>query len=173
MEQNQDQRKGIELLHWFEDQWVKRYGVISFIFGLVTGVLFYFGYVTNVRNSIGNVVTFASIIIGILGVFLTLLITLQESLVFKRLKEHFPKTNQSLYLWLRSQIWTGMIVVLLSVIISVLPPSPNKALSTIAVVVWSSFFWLMSIGSFYTVKLVADLVVRNFDIPVRKSMSGR
>lgn len=110
---------------------------------------------------------FASIIIGVLGVFLTLLITLQESPIFERLRDYFPTIQKRLFIWLRSQIWTGITVVLFSVVITVMPNSPNRVVSSIVLAVWGTFFWWMSIGSFYTVKLVSDLIIGNFGFPKR------
>ncbi|WES34596.1 hypothetical protein P0092_01045 [Ruminiclostridium papyrosolvens DSM 2782] len=48
-----------------------------------------------------------------------------------------------------------------------MPNSPNRVVSSIVLAVWGTFFWWMSIGSFYTVKLVSDLIIGNFGFPKR------
>lgn len=160
-----------KLLEKIEDFWIKRSIMVCVIFGILSGTAHYYGLISNIRSLTSNVVTFASIVIGVTGVFLTLLITLKESPVFERLKLFFPQIQVQLYINLRNQINYGLIVVILSIVIYVLPPSPNKLLASIGVGIWSYFFWTMSLGSFYSVKLVTDLIIRNVNIPTRTPRS--
>jgi hypothetical protein len=155
------------LLLVVEKVWEKHSVVICIILGLITGILYYFNLLSNIRNTVGNVITFSSIVIGVNGVFLTLLITLQESPAFKRLKEIMPSFQTRLYLNLRTQIQFGLLTVIISIVISLLPYSPHKAFSAVGVSIFFIVFWLMTLGSFYTVKLVTDIIVKNFKIPTR------
>jgi hypothetical protein len=157
------------ILNFLEDFWVKHSLWLCVVLGIVTGVLHYIGWITNIRSSTSNVVTFASIVIGIMGVFLTLIITLQESPVFKRLGQYLPAIQTKLYLSLRSQINYGLSVVILSILINSMPAAPEKYLASIGVTIWFTLFWLMTLGSFYSVKLITDLIVKNFNIDSRKS----
>jgi len=157
----------VAILEKLEDLWVRHSVLCCIILGLITGFLYYFGWIVNIRNSTSNVVTFASIVIGIMGVFLTLIITLQESPAFSRLGKYLPAIQSNLYKSLRSQINYGLIVVILSLIINSLPAAPNRYLASIGVFVWFTFFWLMTLGSFYSVKLITDLIVKNFNIQTR------
>jgi len=166
---NDQQSRIGRFFNGIEDFWVKYSVYICVILGLFSGVLHFFGLLVNVRQSTANIVTFASIVIGVTGVFLTLLITLQESPVFQRLREFFPAIQTKLYTSLRSLINHGLIVVILSIGINSMPPSPYKWLASLGVTVWFYFFWSMSLGAFYAVKLVTDLIVKNFNIPTRKS----
>ncbi|WP_339286658.1 hypothetical protein [Paenibacillus sp. FSL R5-0486] len=158
-----------KLFEKVEDTWIKHSFLICVGLGILSGILHYFGLLTNVRTVAGSVVSFASIVIGVSGVFLTLIITLQESPAFSRLREFFPTFQKSLYTSLKSQISYGLIVVILSIIITALPPAPFKILASIGVTTWFYFFWYMSLGSFYSVKLITDIIVKNFDIPKRNS----
>lgn len=162
------EEKRKDLLLVVEKVWEKHSVVICIMLGFLTGVLYYFNLLSNLRNTLGNVITFSSIVIGVNGVFLTLLITLQESPAFKRLKEIMPSFQSRLYLSLRTQIQFGLLTVIISIIISLLPNSPHKVFSAIGVTIFFIFFWLMTLGSFYTVKLVTDIIVKNFKIPTRK-----
>lgn len=157
------------LFHKLEDMWIRHQLIICTLLSIISGISHYFGFITNIRTVTGNVVNFASIVIGVSGVFLTLVITLQESPVFARLKEFFPSFQKNLYLGLKNQISFGLFVVILSIVITALPPAPYKFLATIGVTIWFFFFWYMSLGSFYTVKLVTDIIVKNFELPTRKS----
>ncbi|MDN4523172.1 hypothetical protein [Fictibacillus fluitans] len=152
---------------FLEKTWEKNSLYLSVLAGIVIGYLYYRGYLVNIRSVTGNIVTFASIVIGVNGVFLTLIITLQESPAFVRLKEIFPDFQHRLYVSLRNQINFGLLVVLISIIINLLPPSPSKYLSSIGVGIWFIFFSLMGVGSFISVKLVTDIIVKNFNFPTR------
>ncbi len=162
-----EESKVKKLLHRIEDWWLLYKYYICIFLGIVIGVLHYFGWVVNIRASSANVVTFASIVIGIMGVFLTLLITLQESPAFSRLGKYLPAIQTKLYKSLRSQINYGLIVVILSIAINSMPAAPFKYLASIGVFIWFTFFWLMTLGSFYSVKLITDLIVKNFNIPLK------
>lgn len=156
----------VELL---EDIWVKFATVICFIFASIFTLLHYFGMIQNIRSVVDSVINFSSIVIGVTGVFLTLIVTLKESPVFERLKQHFPIINKLLYTSLRNQIFYGLIVVILSIFIISLPSSPYRYLSSIGIGIWFYFFFRLTLGSFYTVKLITDLVVKNFEDIDRKT----
>lgn len=158
-----------KIYSWLELIWERYSFIISFISCIGVGILYFQGYVTNIRMVTGNVVMFASMVVAVNGVFLTLVITLQESPAFNRLKEIFPSFQKKLYLSLRNQINHGILVVAISIIINVLPPSPSKYLSSLGVSIWFFYFYLMGIGSFVTVKLVTDIVVKTFESPKRSS----
>lgn len=148
-----------------EDFWVKHSILLCFFLGLAAGVVHFFEYIQNVREMAGDAINFSSIVIGVTGVFLTLIVTLQESPVFERLRKFFPSVQITLYKTLQKQIYYGLLLVIMSVLIKSLPASPYKILSSIGVSIWFTLFWLVSLGAFYTIKLVTDLVVKNFDLP--------
>lgn len=156
-------------LYKLESLWVSNSFLICFSFALITGAFYYNGLIVNFRYMTMNVVNFASIVIGVSGVFLTLIITLKESPVFERLSTFFPTIQKDLYVYLRNQIYFGLIVVILSVVINILPPAPHEIFATLGVIIWFLFFWLMSFGTFYAVKLIIDLVIKNFEVPKRTS----
>ncbi|WP_391203229.1 hypothetical protein [Psychrobacillus sp. L4] len=159
-----------KLYGFLEPKWEKYSFAISFLVSILVGVLYFWGWINNIRSVTGNVVTFASIVIGVNGVFLTLVITLQESPAFQRLKDIFPPFQAKLYTCLRDQIITGLVVVLISIIINFLPPSPSPYLSIFGVCIWFYFFVQMFVGSIMSVKLVTDIIIKNFNIPTRSKM---
>lgn len=158
-----------EKLNKLEDLWVKYYLLICIFFGSVVGLLHYFRFIENVRDMVANAINFGSIVIGVTGVFLTLIVTLQESPVFERLKQFFPSIQTKLYRTLQWQIYFSLILVIMSILIISMPAAPLRIFASLGVTIWFTFFWLVSLGSFYSVKLITDLVVRNFDIPTRDS----
>ncbi|MGG0914702.1 hypothetical protein ABE147_09115 [Bacillus velezensis] len=157
------------LLHKLEDIWVKYNIVICIILGILTGVLSYLNWVVNLKSNGSNIITFASIVIGVMGVFLSLLISLQGSSVFSRLNEYNPYLQKKIYTNLRTQIYYALIVVICSIIVNSLPEICNNILKAVIDGVWFIFIWLMTLGSFYSVKLITDLIVKNFNNPPRNS----
>ncbi|PFM82691.1 hypothetical protein COJ46_02455 [Bacillus sp. AFS077874] len=147
--------------------WEKYHYLISICIGVFLGFLYFNGLIKNIRSSTGNVISFASIIIGINGLFLSLVISLKESPVFIRLRELIPSFETKLFISIRTQIYWGLMLVLTSIIINVLPKSPSKILSSVGVGVWFIFLFLMTLGSFYTIKLITDIIAKNNNLPPR------
>jgi hypothetical protein len=158
-----------KIYDFFEVIWEKHSIPLSIAASILIGFFYYKGLIVNIRVVTSTIVTFASIVIGVNGVFLTLIITLQESPAFVRLREFFPSFQTKLYLSLRNQIVYGLIVVIISIAINLLPASPSIYFSVFGVTIWFIFFFLMSIGSFISVKLVTDIIVKNFNIPTRRT----
>ena len=159
-----------KFLCFLEDLWVKGALYICALLGIMFGLFYYCGLIGDIEFVILSVVSYASIIIGVTGVFLTLLITLKESVVFKRLERLFPNINIKIYLYLRNLIYYGLLVIVISVLISIAPDIPNKIIASMVIGIWFFFFWLMTIGTFYGIKLITDLIVRNIDFKERKQI---
>ncbi|CEI81290.1 hypothetical protein BN997_01108 [Oceanobacillus oncorhynchi] len=145
--------------------WERYSFFISFLLGLFTGILYYFQLITNIRSVLSEVISFASIVVGINGVFITLVISIKTTTAFKRLIKYLPDFEDRLIKLLKSQVMVGLIVVLLSILILLLPISSNLILSSIGVVIWSFFFILMSIGSFFTMNIIMKIISANHEDP--------
>ncbi|MEC0715371.1 hypothetical protein [Bacillus licheniformis] len=164
---SEQQTRLTNLLHKLEDIWVKYNIIICIILGILTGVLSYLNWIVNLKSNGSNIITFASIVIGVMGVFLSLLISLQGSPVFARLNEYYPNLQKKIYTNLRTQIYYALIVVICSIIVNSLPDICNQIVKAVIDGVWFIFIWLMTLGSFYSVKLITDLIVKNFNNPTR------
>ncbi|MFC7859033.1 hypothetical protein ACFUUY_20860, partial [Bacillus velezensis] len=80
-----------------------------------------------------------------------------------------PYLQKKIYTNLRTQIYYALIVVICSIIVNSLPEICNNILKAVIDGVWFIFIWLMTLGSFYSVKLITDLIVKNFNNPPRNS----
>lgn len=146
-----------------EDFLVRWSFVVSIMLSILSGLAHYAGILINLRVTAGNVIMYASAVIAVIGVFLTLVVSLQDTPTFARLREHYPHMQRKLLGFLHKEIALSIILLLFSVIISSLPVIPNKWISSIGVVVWFFFLWETSIGVLYAVKLILDLASRNID----------
>lgn len=153
------------IVSWLEGKW-ERYSVqISIILSIIVGFLYYFKVIENIRSVLSDVIAFASIVVGINGVFITLVISIKLTPAFQRLRDILPNSEKRLFNLLKNQVLYGLTVVLLSIIITLLPYSPSKFLSALGVGVWSFFFMTMAIGSYFTMNLIINIIVANEEDP--------
>ncbi len=158
------------VIKWAEDTWVKHDQLVFLFLSLVTVFFYWIHVIANFRANFPNIVLFAATITGILGVFLTLVIALQESPAFVRLKKYFPDKNKEIYGRLQKQLAYSMAVIVFSILAqSVVLPIPFF-INSLALGVLSYLFWQMSIGSFYLIVVLISLVTRNFEIPQKTIM---
>ncbi|WP_404452384.1 hypothetical protein LG329_18675 [Virgibacillus necropolis] len=151
--------------NWLEDTWEKHSVKISIFLSIIVGILYYLEVIDNLRDVLSDVISFSSIVVGINGVFITLIITIKLTPAFIRLKGILPNFENRLFGLLRSQVMIGLTVVIVSIMITMLPYSPSKLLSAIGTTIWSFFFILMAIGSFFTMNLVINIILANEDDP--------
>lgn len=141
--------------------WEKHSVIISIVLSIIIGLLYYIEIITNIKSVLSDIIAFASIVIGINGVFITLVISIKETTGFKRLKNFIPDFEVKLFNLLKSQTFYGLTVVFVSIIILLLPASPSNVLSAIGVSVWSFFFATMTINAYFTINLLLNLILSN------------
>ena len=151
--------------NWLESTWEKHSYKITIFISLIVGVLYYFEIISNLRSVLSDVIAFSSIVVGINGVFITLVISINTTSAFVRLKKILPGFENRLFRLLKTQVMVGLTVVILSILISLLPYSNSKIFSAIGTSIWSFFFVLMAIGSFFTMNLVMNLITANEEDP--------
>lgn len=127
--------------------------------------MYYFGFLNNIRENTGSIITFAAGLITLNGVFLTLLVTLKGSPIFIRLKSLFPKLHDYLYYGLKKQIISCIYLILINLIISIVGEVDNFILVVTGIVLWSYFMVDVSIGALYNLKIVTDLAIKDVDLP--------
>lgn len=149
-------RRSLELV---EDTWEKNHFLISLLLAVCTGIAHFFDLINQFREVLGNVIAYASMLLAVIGVFLTLFITLQNSDLFVRLRSLFPESNIKMIKYMRQQFMFGIALVVISILISILP-SAGKV-DSIGIGIWGYFFWDLSIGSCYIIKLLCDLLIKD------------
>lgn len=150
---------------WLEEKWERHSVIISIIFSVTFSVLYFIGVIENIRYVLSDVIAFTSIVVGINGVFITLVISIKLTPAFQRLKKFLPSLEQRLFVLLKKQVMYGLTVVLLSIIIIILPYSPSRFLSFIGVSIWAYFFISMAIGTYFTMNLIINIILANEEDP--------
>lgn len=126
-------------------------------------LLYFLGSLDNIRESAGSIISYASALLTINGVFLTLLVTLKGSPVFVRLKRLFPKLHNYLYKGLKKQIISCIGLVLVNLLISIVGPTDNLFFIIPGIIIWSYLMIDVSIGALYNLKVVTDLATKEID----------
>jgi uncharacterized membrane protein len=151
--------------HKIFDYWENHALIVNFLFALIPISMYYFGFLNNIRENTGSIITFAAGLITLNGVFLTLLVTLKGSPIFIRLKSLFPKLHDYLYYGLKKQIISCIYLILINLIISIVGEVDNFILVVTGIVLWSYFMVDVSIGALYNLKIVTDLAIKDVDLP--------
>lgn len=152
--------------------------------GIVLAVAFWFlyynGYTKSIRLSVGNILTVSSIILGLLGVFLGLLIASRDQSFFKRANEYgayysIPKKRKSMFeyilLTVRNNFTLNLLFILLTVLIDIVPSVQNQELKSVFFGVWSGIFAVTLWNAFYIVQVVVKIILYRKPESIRKTES--
>ena len=145
------------------DFWEVKPYFINFLCVIPLVFLYVFGWLDNIRENTSSVIGYASALITLNGVFLTLLITLKESPIFKYLKDRFPSVHSYLYTGLRRQIRSAIILIVINLAIGIVGEVDNIYLAIFGMIVWSYYLIDVSIGAIYNLKVVTNLATKKFD----------
>lgn len=152
------------LLCKLEDWFIKWMFLISIVCSLICTYLYNKGFIQNIRGSLSNIITFASLIFVVLSLILTLLISLKGGPLFERIGKDISKLTKEVYKFLNKIILTSAMVVLICLVIGVLPMGIGMFLKNIIAIIGFVSFWYMFFGVFYMLIFTTDLVVKDATI---------
>lgn len=112
-----------------------------------------------------NLIAISSALITLNGVFLTLLVTLKESVIFEKLKRNFPNLHSYMYNSLKKQLQECILLVFILIIVAIFF---SKTFIFIKIIIIFSVMYLLidiSIGGIYIIKVVGNLTTKNIDSP--------
>ena len=58
----------------------------------------------------------------------------------------------------------------ISIFVSILPIGLSEYFTIPICIIGSSIFWLMTLGSFYTIKIIIDLGIKDYNYPQKDKM---
>lgn len=136
--------------------------VISAIFAII----YVKGRFKSIRNCTSDVIAISSIILGILGVFIGLLISMKSSDFIKKLNKNLSKGNVFEYLlkYIRKQFCINLVFVFSTVMIDFAPSISNLILKGILITIWLFLFLLTLWGSFYAVDMIAKIEFSDYKL---------
>lgn len=141
----------------FFDYWEVKYYLVNLIFVIPLALLYFFGWLDNIRENTGSIISYGGTLVTLNGVFLTLLITLKESPIFKYLKNFYPSNYNYLYSGLKRQIQSAVIFIIINLAIAIVGVVENKLLALFGLIIWAYYLIDISIGAVYNLKVVTNL----------------
>lgn len=154
-------KKKIGKTFWF--YWENKTFLMNAIISILPISLYYFGFMSNIRENTGSIITFAVGILTVDGVFLTLLITLKSSPVMERLKTHFSGLHDYLYTELRNQILYCLYFLIINIAIAVTGPTANKYVIGIGIILWSYLLVHITLGFIFSLRVIMNLSTSTVD----------
>lgn len=159
-------KKYIKNSSWIKD-FIDKYRLILAIFiSVVLGYLYFKGNLRSVRFSVSDAISVASIILGILGVFIGLLISVRSDSFFTKLSEYGSNSSVNaevifsrLMTRLRNNFTLNLMFIVLALAVDVLPVTKNLLLKAIFFGGLSLLFFLSVWGAWYLVDLVVSIML--------------
>ena len=136
-----------------------RYVLIIFIC-LFLVFIYKNGYMLSIRGAISDTISFSSIILGILGLLIGLLMSLKEdSIFFRRAKKFDLDSNiyNTLLERLRNAFLYNIVLVLLSIFYCFVIPNMPSFVKSMCLFFWFFLFTIVSWDVFYLVWIIVKI----------------
>lgn len=143
--------------------------LLGLLISIFIGYIYIKGWVKSIRLSVADILTVSSIILGILGVFIGLLISMQSKEFLKKLKiysEFVSKENETnfdafnyLVKYMRNAFMKDVFFIVITVIVDFVPSGINCYIKIPLIIIWS---WLLIISLwevFYSIDLIVKIVL--------------
>ncbi|MGK9490338.1 MULTISPECIES: hypothetical protein [Bacillus] len=157
-----------KVLKTFWKYWERKRFLVNSLLSCLPIILYFLGYLPNIRENTGSLISFAVGILTVEGVFLTLLVTLKSSPVMARLKNFFPNLHDHLYKELRRQIADCIYYILINLAIAIGGPISNIYVIVIGILLWSYLTVSVTLGILYSINTVMNLATA--DVETRHKM---
>jgi len=146
---------------YLEDFLCRHSKLISLISGGIFTVLYLKGFFINIQNAMTNVITFSSIMFGIIGLILSLYSYLEGTKLWERKDKFFSKLDASIDDMLKRSLKYNILVLLISMAISVAKPFKSDTIKLTICFIGVYFFINMIINTFYLLIITIDFVISN------------
>lgn len=123
----------------------------------------------SIRESVSDIVSVSSIILGILGVFIGIMATLEDSSLIKKLNDYakLQKNNfdafRYLLLFVKKQFILNLCFIFLTVMINFAPGYLNIYIRVFCLSIWGMLFLLIFWGTFYIVNIIIGIQLQNYN----------
>ena len=132
-------------------------------------------FIRSIRNCTGDIISISSILLGILGVFVGLLISLRDSDFIKLINKYMEEDAFKFLLeYFRNQFVIKIIFIFVTVVIDFAPAINNKLLfiKHVGISIWSVLFLLTLWGTFYIVDLIVNFELKDYSLKNKKEESS-
>ncbi|MCS8593060.1 hypothetical protein [Enterococcus faecium] len=157
-----DVKKAIERKDYY---WLDRVNVVHneliLIFCIVFSSFYMCGKFLSIRNSISDTITISSIILGVIGVLIGLLISMKEDSTFFVNAAKVGKDDffyKSLMLKLRNAFLTNLFFVVLTLMLNLILPAVSFLLKSTFLIFWSYLFLKTLWQVMYLIILITKII---------------
>lgn len=88
---------------------------ISILFSLIITFLYYLGIINNVKSVLDSIVTFASIVLAVIAMVLTIITAVRDGKAYKKLQESNKKLLKEFYVYVRHGVLYGITTILIAI----------------------------------------------------------
>ncbi|MDT2612789.1 hypothetical protein [Enterococcus dongliensis] len=135
--------------------------VVTIILCFVMMCVYNLKYLLSIRGAISNTISFSSIILGILGLLIGLLMSLKEdSLFFKQAKKYDNMDDDvyaKLMIRLRNAFMYNLALLILSVIYCFIIPNMNFYIKSIGLMLWFFLFLIVAWDTIYLIWIIVKI----------------
>ncbi|VDG20641.1 hypothetical protein MUDAN_BIHEEGNE_02250 [Lactiplantibacillus mudanjiangensis] len=142
------------------------YGVFG-VFSVLGASLYAKGCLKSVRLGVSDTITVSSIILGILGVFIGILIGQHENSKFFKAAKKANRDKDffgSLMIKIRNQFFLNVVFIMLTLICDFLPSGMNLMLKLVFLFFWIWLFMVTLWGVFYIVDTIVVISINDTKI---------
>ncbi len=124
----------------------------------------------SIRESVSDIVSVSSIILGILGVFISIVALLEDSDFVKSLNDYAGLQKNKfdvfkyLLLFVKRQFILNVCFIFLTVMIKFAPGSLNIYIRIICLSIWGTLFLLTFWGVYYIINIIINIQLQNYNI---------
>lgn len=136
--------------------------VIAILLGLAMLFLYNNKFMLSIRGAISDTISFSSIVLGILGLLIGLLISLKDdSFFFKQAKKYDLKDEiyKVLMVRLRNAFMFNLALLLLSVIYCFVIPNINFWLKSSGLIIWFFLFLIVSWDTIFLIWIIVKICI--------------
>lgn len=134
------------------------------LFSLLFVVFYKAGLIQSIRFGVSDVITISSIILGILGVFIGVLIGQHENSKFFKITKRENRDQiffGSLMKKIEKQFLINIIFIMTTVLCDFLPSNNNNNLKMIFLFIWSWLFMITLWGVFYIIDIIVSISIND------------
>lgn len=135
--------------------------IINSLVVILLCFIYHLGYLSLIRENVGNLIAYGVALLTLNGVFMTLLVTLKESKVFENLKKYFPVLHENLYEGLKKQVARSIYFIIINLLIGIIGIISNLYIAYTGLIIWSYLLSDITLGSLYNLRVVKKLVEAN------------
>lgn len=146
-----------------EDFFYEKIKLICLAISISFCILYFKGYLANIRDIMSDIITLATIIFAIISMVLSLLSKLDGSQLWKRKSEVSPNFDEEIYALLKSSLMNTVIVLIIALFISIIRTFKSKILKFFICILGTYSFAYMMIGTLYLLFTALDLTLRSKD----------